>query len=82
PKQHGKYIVIFDPLNGSSNIECAKDKDKVTLDVLQPGNKMLATSYYMYDNSCMFVISTGHGVNGFTLNPSIGKFILTHPNIK
>ncbi|XLR46603.1 hypothetical protein HN51_030682 [Arachis hypogaea] len=95
PKQRGKYIVVFDPLDGSSNIECgvsigtifgiyaAKDKDKVTLDdVLQPGNRMLAAGYCMYGSSCMFVISTGHGVNGFTLDPSLGEFILTHPNIK
>ncbi|MED6119557.1 Fructose-1,6-bisphosphatase, cytosolic [Stylosanthes scabra] len=95
PKQRGKYIVVFDPLDGSSNIECgvsigtifgiyaAKDKDNVTLDdVLQPGNRMLAAGYCMYGSSCMFVISTGHGVNGFTLDPSLGEFILTHPNIK
>ncbi|KAF1882443.1 hypothetical protein Lal_00039091 [Lupinus albus] len=95
PSQHGKYIVVFDPLDGSSNIDCGvsigtifgiymvKDKDNVTLDdVLQPGNKMLAAGYCMYGSSCTFVISTGNGVNGFTLDPSLGEFILTHPNIK
>ncbi|CAL0309530.1 unnamed protein product [Lupinus luteus] len=95
PSQHGKYIVVFDPLDGSSNIDCGvsigtifgiymvKDKDNVTLDdVLQPGNKMLAAGYCMYGSSCTFVISTGNGVNGFTLDPSLGEFILTHPDIK
>uniref|UniRef100_A0A0D9WGZ9 fructose-bisphosphatase n=1 Tax=Leersia perrieri TaxID=77586 RepID=A0A0D9WGZ9_9ORYZ len=91
----GKYCVCFDPLDGSSNIDCGvsigtifgiymiKDKDNVTLDdVLQPGTDMLAAGYCMYGSSCTLVLSTGNGVNGFTLDPSLGEFILTHPNIK
>ncbi|URE24705.1 Fructose-1-6-bisphosphatase [Musa troglodytarum] len=60
-----------------------KDKDNVTLDeVLQPGKNMLAAGYCMYGSSCTLVLSTGSGVNGFTLDPSLGEFILTHPDIK
>lgn len=95
PSHRGKYIVVFDPLDGSSNIDCGvsigtifgiytvKDETKVSLeDALQPGNKLLAAGYCMYGSSCTFVLSTGNGVNGFTLDPSLGEFILTHPNIK
>jgi fructose-1,6-bisphosphatase I len=95
PALRGKYCVCFDPLDGSSNIDCGvsigtifgiymiKDKDNVTLgDVLQPGTNMLAAGYCMYGSSCTLVLSTGNGVNGFTLDPSLGEFILTHPNIK
>ncbi|VAH19599.1 unnamed protein product [Triticum turgidum subsp. durum] len=60
-----------------------KDKDNATLeDVLQPGTDMIAAGYCMYGSSCTLVLSTGNGVNGFTLDPSLGEFILTHPNIK
>ncbi|KAG2396295.1 Fructose-1,6-bisphosphatase protein [Vigna angularis] len=89
------YIVVFDPLDGSSNIDCGvsigtifgiymvKNEAKVSLeDAMQPGNQMLAAGYCMYGSSCTFVLSTGNGVNGFTLDPSLGEFILTHPNIK
>ncbi|XP_027332617.1 fructose-1,6-bisphosphatase, cytosolic-like [Abrus precatorius] len=96
PSTHrGKYIVVFDPLDGSSNIDCGvsigtifgiymvKDEAKVSLeDALQPGSGMLAAGYCMYGSSCTFVLSTGNGVNGFTLDPSLGEFILTHTNIK
>ncbi|KAF8377165.1 hypothetical protein HHK36_030538 [Tetracentron sinense] len=95
PSQRGRYCVVFDPLDGSSNIDCAvsigtifgiymvKDNDEPTLDdVLQPGKNMLAAGYCMYGSSCTFVLSTGNGVNGFTLDPSLGEFILTHPDIK
>uniref|UniRef100_A0A452Z7F2 fructose-bisphosphatase n=1 Tax=Aegilops tauschii subsp. strangulata TaxID=200361 RepID=A0A452Z7F2_AEGTS len=51
-------------------------------DVLQPGTHMIAAGYCMYGSSCTLVLSTGNGVNGFTLDPSLGEFILTHPNIK
>ncbi|KAM0832883.1 hypothetical protein ACQ4PT_064601 [Festuca glaucescens] len=91
----GKYCVCFDPLDGSSNIDCGvsigtifgiymiKHKDNATLeDVLQPGTDMIAAGYCMYGSSCTLVLSTGNGVNGFTLDPSLGEFILTHPNIK
>ncbi|XP_075480366.1 fructose-1,6-bisphosphatase, cytosolic [Primulina tabacum] len=93
--KRGKYCVVFDPLDGSSNIDCGvsigtifgiymmKDGGEPTIqDVLQPGKDMLAAGYCMYGSSCTFVLSTGTGVNGFTLDPSLGEFILTHPNIK
>nr|GFA46786.1 fructose-1,6-bisphosphatase, cytosolic [Tanacetum cinerariifolium] len=95
PSKRGKYCVVFDPLDGSSNIDCGvsigtifgiymiKDGDDPSLeDVLQPGKNMLAAGYCMYGSSCTFVLSTGSGVNGFTLDPSLGEFILTHPDIK
>ncbi|KAJ4838223.1 Fructose-1,6-bisphosphatase, cytosolic [Turnera subulata] len=95
PSKRGKYIVVFDPLDGSSNIDCGvsigtifgiysvKDMDNPTLnDVLQPGKDMIAAGYCMYGSSCTLVLSTGNGVNGFTLDPSLGEFILTHVDIK
>ncbi|PIM97382.1 Fructose-1,6-bisphosphatase [Handroanthus impetiginosus] len=94
PSKRGKYCVVFDPLDGSSNIDCGvsigtifgiymvKDGEPTINDVLQPGKNMLAAGYCMYGSSCMFVLSTGSGVNGFTLDPSLGEFILTHPDIK
>ncbi|CAL5185434.1 unnamed protein product [Lathyrus oleraceus] len=95
PSQRGKYCVVFDPLDGSSNIDCGvsigtifgiymmKDNHAPVIeDVLQPGKNMLAAGYCMYGSSCTLVISTGSGVNGFTLDPSLGEFILTHPDIK
>ncbi|KAK2986947.1 hypothetical protein RJ640_009090 [Escallonia rubra] len=95
PSKRGRYCVVFDPLDGSSNIDCGvsvgtifgiymvKDKDTPTLeDVLQPGKNLLAAGYCMYGSSCTLVLSTGNGVNGFTLDPSLGEFILTHPDIK
>lgn len=95
PAKRGKYCVVFDPLDGSSNIDCGvsigtifgiymmKDAHEPTLDdVLQPGKNMLAAGYCMYGSSCTLVLSTGKGVNGFTLDPSLGEFILTHPDIK
>ncbi|XP_043809470.1 fructose-1,6-bisphosphatase, cytosolic isoform X2 [Manihot esculenta] len=95
PDKRGKYCVVFDPLDGSSNIDCGvsigtifgiymmKHGHEPTLDdVLQPGKNMVAAGYCMYGSSCMFVLSTGSGVNGFTLDPSLGEFILTHPDIK
>ncbi|KAH9691693.1 Fructose-1,6-bisphosphatase [Citrus sinensis] len=95
PSKRGRYCVVFDPLDGSSNIDCGvsigtifgiymmKDSHEPTLDdVLQPGNNMLAAGYCMYGSSCTLVLSTGSGVNGFTLDPSLGEFILTHPDIK
>ncbi|MBA0606376.1 hypothetical protein Godav_018849 [Gossypium davidsonii] len=95
PSKRGRYCVVFDPLDGSSNIDCGvsigtifgiymmKDNHEPTLDdVLQPGKQMLAAGYCMYGSSCTLVLSTGEGVNGFTLDPSLGEFILTHPDIK
>ncbi|XP_042055032.1 fructose-1,6-bisphosphatase, cytosolic-like [Salvia splendens] len=95
PALRGKYCVVFDPLDGSSNIDCGvsigtivgiyavKDGvDPKIEDVLQPGKNMVAAGYCKYGSSCTLVLSTGKGVNGFTLDPSLGEFILTHPDIK
>jgi fructose-1,6-bisphosphatase I len=94
---NSKYVVLFDPLDGSSNIDvnasigtifsiyrrvselgkpCTKE------DFLQPGNKLMAAGYIIYGSSTMMVYATRLSVNGFTLEPSIGEFCLSHPNIK
>lgn len=91
----GRYAVVFDPLDGSSNIDCGvsigtifgiymlpEGKAGNVADVLKPGTNMVAAGYCMYGSSCTLVLSTGTGVNGFTLDPSLGEFILTHPDIK
>jgi len=95
--RRGKYIVTFDPLDGSSNIDCLvsigtifgiyrkmspSEQEPQLSDVLQPGRKMVAAGYALYGSATMVVLSTGDGVNGFTLDPSIGEFILTHRNMK
>lgn len=95
PSKRGKYCVVFDPLDGSSNIDCGvsigtifgiytiKCSDEPNLDdVLQPGKHMVAAGYCLYGSSCTLVLSSGNGVNGFTLDPSLGEFILTHADIK
>jgi fructose-1,6-bisphosphatase I len=94
---NSKYVVLFDPLDGSSNIDvnapigtifaiyrrvsplgapCTKE------DFLQPGNRLMAAGYVIYGSSTMMVYATRLGVNGFTLEPSIGEFCLSHPNMK
>ncbi|KAE9554670.1 hypothetical protein FO519_002080 [Halicephalobus sp. NKZ332] len=92
----GKYIVTFDPLDGSSNIDCLVsigtifgiykkvNPDNIVneKDILQPGRKMVGAGYCLYGSACMVVLSTGHGVNGFQLDPSIGEFILTNRNME
>jgi len=94
--KRGKYIVLFDPLDGSSNIDVnvsigtifsvfrressVGDLANVN-DFLQAGNKQVAAGYVIYGSSTMLVYTTGHGVNGFTLEPSIGEFCLSHPNM-
>jgi fructose-1,6-bisphosphatase I len=96
--RYGKYIVIFDPLDGSSNIDVnvsvgtifsilRRDTDETgtrepLVDVLQPGTKQIAAGYVLYGASTLFVYSTGNGVHGFTLDPLIGAYVLTHPNLK
>ncbi|PWN54006.1 putative FBP1-fructose-1,6-bisphosphatase [Violaceomyces palustris] len=90
----GKYCVVFDPLDGSSNIDAGvnigtifgiymiKEGSTGTIqDVLRPGNEMVAAGYCMYGSSANLVLTTGNGVNGYTLDNQIGEFILTHPNI-
>ncbi len=94
----GKYIVLLDPLDGSSNIDVnvsvgtifsiyrlpdGHDKDKPKVEAaLQPGTEQVAAGYVVYGSSTMLVYTTGAGVNGFTLDPSIGEFLLSHPNIR
>ncbi len=94
--KNAKYIVAIDPLDGSSNIDVnvavgtifsiyrRKTTDgKATLeDVLQNGTKQVAAGYVIYGSSTMMVYTTGKGVNGFTLDPSIGEFCLSHPAMK
>ncbi|HEY1008747.1 MAG: class 1 fructose-bisphosphatase [Daejeonella sp.] len=93
--KNAKYIVAIDPLDGSSNIDVnvavgtifsiyrRKSTDgKATLeDVLQNGTEQVAAGYVIYGSSTMLVYTTGKGVNGFTLDPSIGEFCLSHPNM-
>jgi len=94
--KNGKYILLMDPLDGSSNIDVnvsigtifsiykrvSPVGGEVTIeDFLQPGNKQVAAGYVIYGSSTMLVFTTGNGVNGFTLDPSIGVFCLSHPNM-
>tara|TARA_R100000935_G_scaffold13736_5_gene27635 strand:+ start:56340 stop:57350 length:1011 start_codon:yes stop_codon:yes gene_type:complete len=96
-KNDNKYIVLMDPLDGSSNIDVnvsvgtifsiyrrvTPPGTPVTLDdFLQPGKNQVAAGYIVYGTSTMIVYSTGHGVNGFTLNPAIGTYYLSHPNMQ
>jgi fructose-1,6-bisphosphatase I len=88
--------VCIDPLDGSSNIDCnvavgtvfsiyrrkSTDGDATLADVLQKGTDQVAAGYVIYGSSTMMVYTTGKGVNGFTLDPSIGEFCLSHPNMK
>lgn len=93
----GNYVLIFDPLDGSSNIDVnvsvgtifsifrkvtTADKRGTLEDCLQPGHKLVAAGYMVYGSSTMMVYSTGHGVHGFTLDPSVGEFLLSHPYIQ
>lgn len=93
---HGKYVVIFDPLDGSSNLDLnisvgtifsifKRDPNNGTNpghDVLQPGDRQIAAGYVLYGSSTMLVYSTGAGVHGFTLDPAIGAYVLSHPDMK
>ena len=93
----GKYVVVFDPLDGSSNIDVnvsvgtifgiyrrKSDVAKVVelQDFLQKGSDLVAAGYVLYGTSTLLVYSTGNGVNGFTLDPTIGEFCLSHRNIQ
>jgi fructose-1,6-bisphosphatase I len=91
----GKYAILFDPLDGSSNIDVnsavgtifsiyrrvSMEGRGTASDVLQPGCKQIAAGYVMYGSSTMLVYTTGQGVHGFTLDPTIGEFLLSHPRI-
>jgi fructose-1,6-bisphosphatase I len=92
----GNYVLLYDPLDGSSNIEANVSigtifsiHRKITAgergteqDCLQKGSEQIAAGYVVYGSSTMLVYSTGHGVHGFTLDPSIGEFLLSHPNMR
>jgi fructose-1,6-bisphosphatase I len=94
--KNAKYIVAIDPLDGSSNIDVnvavgtifsiyrrvTKEGPAQLSDVLQTGTEQVAAGYIVYGSSTMLVYTTGKGVNGFTLDPSIGEFCLSHPNLK
>src|SRR5262245_39142631 len=92
----GKYVVNFDPLDGSSNINANVNIGTIfsilprltrkgsggLADCLQPGYRQLAAGYVMYGSSTMLVYTTGDGVHGFTFEPSVGEFLLSHPEIR
>jgi fructose-1,6-bisphosphatase I len=96
PSSSGKYIVAMDPLDGSSNIDVnvsvgtifsiyrrkTKNGPATVDDFLQFGSDQVAAGYIVYGSSTMLVYTTGNGVNGFTLDPSIGEFCLSHPNMR
>ena len=93
--KNAKYVVAFDPLDGSSNIDVnvsigtifaiyrrvSSEGECQLEDFLQKGHKQVAAGYVLYGSSTMLVYTTGKGVNGFTLDPSIGEFCLSHPDI-
>lgn len=93
---NGEYVLVFDPLDGSSNIDFnvavgtifaifrrrSASGPGTEEDVLQSGREIVAGGYLVYGSSTMLVYTTGHGVNGFTLDPTIGEFLLSHPNVR
>ncbi|GGE12876.1 class 1 fructose-bisphosphatase [Psychroflexus salis] len=96
-KHNNKYVVLMDPLDGSSNIDVNVSVGTIFSiyrrvtpegapvemeDFLQPGNQQVAAGYIIYGTSTMLVYTTGCGVNGFTLNPAIGTYYLSHPNMQ
>ena len=96
-KHQNKYVVLIDPLDGSSNIDVNVSVGTIfsifrrvtkagtpvqKKDFLQSGNKQVAAGYIVYGTSTMLVYTTGNGVNGFTLNPAIGSWYLSHPNMR
>ena len=92
----GKYVLLFDPLDGSSNIDVnvpvgtifsvvrkiTRGRHGEMEDLLQPGRRQVAAGYILYGSSTMMVYTTGQGAHGFTLDPSIGEFLLSHPDIR
>jgi fructose-1,6-bisphosphatase I len=93
-RQHGDYLLVFDPLDGSSNVNVnisvgsifsilkSVNKQPVLADFLQPGTSQICAGYALYGTSTMLVFTTGKGVNGFTLDSKIGEFYLTHPSMQ
>ncbi len=94
--QGGKYVLLFDPLDGSSNIDAnasigsifsihrkiTESKRGEIADCMQPGYKQIGAAYVIYGSSTMFIYTTGNGVHGFTLDPSVGEFLLSHEHIQ
>lgn len=93
----GKYVIAIDPLDGSSNIDVnvsigtifsiyrRKSKEGTPIreeDILQKGSEQVAAGYILYGSSTMLVYTTGHGVNGFTYEPTLGEYFLSHPDMK
>ncbi|MFO7743226.1 MAG: class 1 fructose-bisphosphatase [Anaerolineae bacterium] len=92
----GKYVLVFDPLDGSSNIDIAatigtifaiygrrsEEGPGTVDDCLQPGRDIAAAGYIIYGSSTMMVYTTGRGVHGFTLDPTLGEFLLSHPDLR
>ena len=93
----GKYVCLYDPLDGSANIDAnvsigtifsiynrisPEGRPGTVDDCLQPGVRQICAGYVIYGSSTMLVYTTGNGVHGFTLDPSYGEFVLSHPNIK
>jgi fructose-1,6-bisphosphatase I/sedoheptulose-1,7-bisphosphatase len=98
--QRGKYLLVFDPLDGAGNIDVnvtvgsifsilrappdviESGRDVVEADFLQPGAQQLAAGYALYGPTTMLVLTVGNGVAGFTLDPNLGQFMLTHPQLQ
>lgn len=92
----GKYVLLFDPLDGSSNIDAnitigtifsvhkkvSSSPDGTLADLLQPGDRQVAAGYIVYGSSTMLVYTTGFGVHGYTLDPTVGEFLLSHEQIR
>jgi fructose-1,6-bisphosphatase I/sedoheptulose-1,7-bisphosphatase len=92
----GKYLLVFDPLDGSSNIDVnvsvgsifsvlrapESGRDIAEADFFQPGAQQVAAGYALYGPTTMLILTVGNGVNGFTLDPNLGEFMLTHPQLK
>ena len=93
-RQNGDYLLLFDPLDGSSNVNVnisvgtifsilkSAHSNPALADFLQPGSAQICAGYALYGTSTMLVLTTGNGVNGFTLDTNLGEFYLTHPNMK
>jgi len=95
-EDRGKYIFMMDPLDGSSNIDVnvgigsifsiyrkiSTGNEVTEADLRQPGHQQVAAGYVIYGSSTMFVLTTGQGVDGFTLDPSLGEFFLSHPDLR
>jgi fructose-1,6-bisphosphatase I len=93
----GDYFLFLDPLDGSSNIDVnvsigtifsiyrrksPPDSPLMPSDILQKGDEQVAAGYFLYGSSTMLVYTTGHGVHGFTMDPGVGEFLLSHPNVR